>query len=530
MSETLHGGLISLADHGPIGTEDDTATILAACDACAATGQRFLLFPPIQGGVYRAPGFLAAPKVIFVGDGVRLDVPLGLRKHIIPRNAPAPPPPPRQVIPAVHLRRLRAALRDGAANVVLTGDSMAVAMPAGQTPSNSIWVKLIARLTADNPGRAITFHNRAVGGTTWDELDAISRGAPTWYTDRSRPWLDYIRDLAPDLLFIHLTDNDGLRFNPAAMLSVLGKIAAWTPAPDVVLMTNYPFALASQPTRERVIADQNGSDYAAMFMRSYALRHGLGLVDFARRGALVRDGFDPLALPLMNDRAIAPAEPIGPVEVALPFRWPHACYDFGFTFSIVADAAGWAQLGDELRITLGNPEVADNRGNVLRVGLDRPSGRLWYRVDTTARDLGGAADRVGVARTLTDYNAGFGALVFFIKGTQLFLGSSELVIFAGHVERFGGAFHPEVSCAAGAVPKGAFQFLYFNRYPVVMSGRPVAGALYMPALTDHEMFSVRGHPQLPWSGDGVGHATTLAAEMVHEPVLAAQDFCAVDPA
>jgi len=190
--------------------------------------------------------------------------------------------------------------------VVSMGDSISTGGGGGINPApngvsygESMWSVITKKIQNDIPHKDFSFINRGIGGQTWLNANDNTRpsvGIAYWYTE-DKPWLDYVEDLKPDLLFLAFGMNDSNGFNSGAMVSTINKINAWDKVPSIVFITTPVPSLATiypDGTGFGFVGSQfqEGRDQVATYTRSYAEFYDHGYVDINRVMTCVRDGYD----------------------------------------------------------------------------------------------------------------------------------------------------------------------------------------------------------------------------------------------
>ncbi len=234
-------------------------------------------------------------EVFFTKDGGDL---VGLyRRNAVPVGAPSNVRVENGLCAAGMTQFYRAA----APKVVIMGDSISTEGPDALSKSDSMASVIAKKISNQNPDAAISFLNRAIGGQTWINANTVPTGFPAWYTDHSKPWLDYVKDDAPDLLILAFGMNDSNGFNAGALHAVVDKIKAWPKVPSLLFVTNPVPSMAttwSGGTGFYATIFQEGRDWAAGYARSYAKHYGYSVLDINRQLCLIRDGRDYLSVPL----------------------------------------------------------------------------------------------------------------------------------------------------------------------------------------------------------------------------------------
>jgi hypothetical protein len=531
------------------GVTDDSTALNNCVAAATAAGERLIA---VNNPLY-VPGMLVAANAVhFVGSGSLIgNKPY---KYVVPPFAPAPPRVFTQTLTArKHCPTLAVSIKaTGTGVCVLTGDSYSAPTTNGFTSSAVLWSRLRRVVDFANPGAVISWYNRGIGGQTWGNL--APTGMPTstafsWYTDPLRPWLQYIKDLAPDVVFVNFASNDGSQFRLSQLNAVRAEMASWPKPPDLVLVTSNPYSYlytvaGGSPTpADNAKAQYEGQSYCAEFERTYAIAHGLGLIDTWRAVVMARMGVDVADLPLMRDYTVTGGTPTtSRVAINLPFTWPVACGGYGGWFFVPAN--GWAALGNELRFDLGSQTLnTANSGNVFRVGRDTASGNVYWQADVTQTASGAEQTEVFIPkRIIASWPAGTGNFAFqwSCSGPQVIFqgtntgsaGDHWTDSFMGCVPRFGVPnWRPRITAASGAVTAGLYFDRSYDGYACAMTANPHARTLYMPTLTDYEAAGsnastgTTGSPDMsPWGGGGIGHASVLHGITAIESALESCDF------
>ena len=183
--------------------------------------------------------------------------------------------------------------------VVILGDSISIDGPNALSLSDSMFSIITGEICKQNPGTEIEFLNRAIGGQTWMYANSKPTAFPEWYYDREKDWLEIVENDSPDLIILAFGMNDANGFNPGALHSVVKKINAWSKKPSIIFVTN-PLPAISTTLNDNYYKylSQEGRDWVAGYVRSYANFHGYSLLDINRQFCLIRDGRDYLSAPL----------------------------------------------------------------------------------------------------------------------------------------------------------------------------------------------------------------------------------------
>jgi len=377
-------------------------------------------------------------------------------------------------------------------------------------------------IKASFPDKPITVFPFAVGGSTWERWDGpmVAPGGAFpdqrydyWFGhDYSRPLLDPVEAWAPDVVIMQFGMNDGGGFSIAGMRSVLAKIKAWTPRPDIVLATSPPpnssytdganFRLYSSPEA------QAGRDYVAGFMRSAAQVNGYGLLDFHRAFRAARDGYDCADYMLQSDTSFRGTKRV------TPFSLPRSTADFAVRIGIATSPAAKAFAdGNALNIQIGN-----NPGNILSLSLDGSTGGLLAAIDSATghaflpatllapwqqTPAGWVEDPVLLPAT------GMFSFNFTVCGPYVGLEFDGGRTWGARFEKYGGHFAPRFAMRHGNAQTIGFGLAAFG------VARP-----QMPVITDDEAYGV-SDASGPYRGSGVNHLSSHGWHRVVQPVIEA---------
>lgn len=410
---------------------------------------------------------------------------------------------PRTLFPERHMRRFLANPRPV---VVITGDSLSTdAVISLNNRSDSLESLLIKALREAYPEKEITFVNRGVGGQRWFDFNGIPpvefQAQTTWYDNAAKAWLDYIRELQPELAIVNFGMNDGGNWNignfsRSAFFSALNKIRGWPKAPDVIMMSNVkPTTSADHPTYSSVAA-QEGRDAVAGWQRSFAETASagvspIGLIDVNRWFNVLRDGRD------VGECGMVTHE-LG-VSSALPYVPSVSAREYTYRGEFTAIPANfWNPDGIDaspLRIRLSprddNVAFLRDAGGFLRIDAYMDSGVLQFQqVSTVATPAAGANVDLRVV----------------VAGSRLRVVVNDGVVYDGPVLRYGGVFVPHVGYNGGAAgPTGNHSLLI---------GVEQA---FVPGLTDAEIYNSE-------SGNSINHPVGQASARIFAPAIRAQNW------
>lgn len=490
---------ISLADFA-VGYGVETDALNHAMQEAARIGRSLDVT-----GSYSVNGTLIDPittQVPMIGSG---GIAGPYRKFVVPEYR-AQYVPVNTINPSNHLKQL--ATTD-APVVVMIGDSISTEGPNSWCSAHSMWSLLTEKLQKDNPQKAFTFHNRAIGGQTWINLNDNSRPAVgvTWWYTNNQPWLSYVQALAPDVVFLAFGMNDSNGFNSGALLQAINKIKAWTKVPDIILITN------PVPAQTTIYPDgmgfgfrgqtfQDGRDYPAAYARNYANFYGHGLIDINRAMVAMRDCYDVAA---------------GPLQVISTAAVNHlaatsAAYDF--SFSCVCDGALWPE-GKVLSIKAGLESndflfVKKIAGNFVIEGYT--AGLLTYATKTT-----GVPVPAGIFGFEISIIGGVARLIVAPTSSTF---ADKRVIAEFKVMRHGGIFLPVIGWQSD-INNGPFTSItYLSGY---------GKAKYKQTLLDSEIWGpsdITPNTKPVCGGNGINHYSAFGIDYLVRPVIEACNFSA----
>jgi hypothetical protein len=395
--------------------------------------------------------------------------------------------------------------------VVITGDSISTPNPTGTSPVYDGQYEIIQRaIQLQNPNRNITFFNRAVGATTWTTFDGIPSGNfPSWYTNTSKPWIDYIKELQPDLVICAFGMNDRQNFVPSRLRSSITKLIAFNPRPDVVLCTNMVPTAISSDQQFSSQASQIGRDFVAGYMRGYALRNNYGLVDIHRQFRLLRDGQDHRQTNLRYFTVDATRN--------LPYSFPHS--GEGVFIKATFDCSPgnfWTNKAIELQISPAGANLteyvrlSDNAGK-LTISVQEYSGP---QVPTPQFSLNTVID------TPTSPSSEFEILVVdqtlsvYVDGVE-----ACVRVFA----KAGGVFTPVLRRVDITTPSSPVPIS--DTVPTINAYAVGQYAQYQSRLNDYQLWGY-GPPSgfENFGGNKVNHPSSFCTKYVIAPVVYATNF------
>lgn len=511
------------------GVTDDSAAVNLCITAALAAGHRMMEIAES----YNVPTMSQeAGDLIFIGDGELINSPQ--LKVVIPKDAPPPRPPLTTFRASQHCPTGSIAAARGAVTIVLMGDSVSTPQVNGVSYIGNFHGKLREAFERDNPGVVINWYNRGIGGMNWDTLpdNHFGTAAQEWY-DVNQAWLDYVEDLAPDIVIVSCARNGGSGFQMKHIRDALAIMQGWAKVPDII-MTN---SIGETQTEETLANGREGYLYAAGGIRSYALANGYGLIDTETLFSQMNLGFAQENLPLLRDGSIIGNANTGNYAVDMPWTASVPVYGWGGTFRV--DPGRWTTMGNEFSFQIGSAKTVGAKG--CRFWLSRNSGtfEISYRITVSRIAEGGSEDYTFVDWTATGVTcteSQYFAFTFHQQGSRVYLGyltpgnspatpvniaNNAYSMFHGYVPRCGGAYTPTITCTVGAA-SNVLTWIGATAAYASLTQMLHPRALNMPQLTDREFASPDTVP-LPWGGNGP-HQGTLAAELIIERAIQLNDF------
>lgn len=505
--DLINDGEITPSKLGAIGGGvDDTKAIQATVNYALAQGTRDIV---VNNDYIVNLKLQGAANVTFVGSGsIKGDG--AYRVRVTPYNSQGKPGVFCNLDSINHLSVLSAS-KDK--KVSLVGDSISTEIVNSQGWSETFWFRLQKKMTSDI-AENITFYNRSVGGNTWSDANDKANpelNAPDWYADREMSWLSYVEADEPDLIFLAFGMNDKQNFDQHAMRQVVFKIKSWAKVPDIVFVTNMV------PSIETIIGDyhtrteQEGRDYVAGYVRTYALRYGHGLIDINRMNNMVRDGFD-----VRNSAQVRLDKDLPlPSGIMLSTK---PCRDFWMSNVLSGDDSeilAYYQNAEPISFLIG-AHVSD----LLFVRAVGEVGDAVYRY-TLFSGFGAGNQYLDVTTSIAIPTGGHQLIVskqdnqltiaMFVNAT----GSFEEIAVIPNIITHGGEFYPRAGYFG--IPSGPFTLGNFS-YGIHKQNKPT--------LTNDEIWgdhtATTAQTQQPYGGNGINHPTTLGVREVYGPLL---DIC-----
>lgn len=206
-----------------------------------------------------------------------------------------------------NIKQISKAIRNGAAKVVIVGDSISVGL--SQTSYGDSFPGLVADHLRQSIGIAWTFENYSIDGTGVGEyvnpgymgsyVAGPAHNPPNYELwpngdTPTKPWRDFAKDAAPDLMIIafgmNASSDEGA--SAAALNSIIDYIQTWAKVPSIVIVTPM---LSSR-------VNGGGAPYQyvqalADAWRGVASQRNLSLSDANALYRLLLDGVDVLRTP-----------------------------------------------------------------------------------------------------------------------------------------------------------------------------------------------------------------------------------------
>jgi len=413
------------------------------------------------------------------------------------------------VRPLLHMPRFTAA---SSPVVVTSGDSRITSAAANQiAPTECLFSLIKRRLNEDNPGKSISFYDRAIGGTTYSNflqtgttLSAAGLSLPSFFTTVSAVWISYVQSLNPDLIILSWGINDSYSFVASQISSILSTIVGWTKIPDILLCTNVN-ASPNAGTPFNTSVNQIGYQTAAALTRSVALTKGngfsisnlpnIGLIDIGRFFTMVHDGYDPcnqyLTQVLTNITGIT----------SFPYTLPQTAGDFDLEITFPGQASSiWSGGVTRVAIDMG-PNAASTVNELRILNSSGNAEAIYYPGNSTA----GLSSNLGAM--------GSGDLVFRVTAKNEYVAVScdggTPVEF--YVPRMAGQMSPQIRLA-GTIPAGTNMNVNFY-----------ASGTALPSLitcSDAQMYSGIAAQ----GGNSSVHPDSFGVSSVEYAVLEATDF------
>lgn len=378
-------------------------------------------------------------------------------------------------------------------NIVIMGDSISTEGPNALAKADSMYSMIMREIQGQNPTLTINGINRAIGGQTWLNANTKPTGFPAWYTDQSKDWLEYVKADAPDLLILAFGMNDANGFNAGAVHAVVDKIKAWDKVPSIMFVTNPVPAIStrwSNGTGFYATIFQEGRDWAAGYVRSYAKFYGYSVLDINRQFCLIRDGRDYFDIPLEFKKTVNQS-------------YIHDTNIIARDFSLQGEISAWP-AGKVLSVKVGSGDLdivyITNSSGVFKVDAFCSGSQQSYVSVTTSVPI-----TVGQTLEITVQD----------NAITIFSGITQVIGF--NIIRTGGemALVAEWQDAAGQGPFTSVSAYAGNWLQCKYTA------------TDMDIWGTddgTAATQLPGGGNGINHYSSHGLGLIVAPVVRAFDF------
>lgn len=425
------------------------------------------------------------------------------RKQVFPWNAQSGRQIFNDLDPIRHLQRFSSTKTP---NVVLVGSSTGAWSPNSIDTGSTVARILADRITQFNPDKSVKFYNRCIGAQSYDQLDGIPTIFPDWYTDRSKPWLDYVKNLNPDVVFIIMGSGDSGAMSYPRLKSVTDKINAFPKGTDIVYITQPSVNPDPHPNYAAFGTKQalEGRDYAAGLIRSFAQFNKYGFIDANRTGGIVLDGRD--LMDTVSERKVSAFSIING-----EFSSPYNGHDFAFRVEFPGNAAAI----DSYFLNAANPVffrvgagTSDLRGGDIVYIRKNSNGK--FRFELFAKNAG----NYSVVEPDVMFPTGPFSLDIYKTGNTVgvsIANSEDTTFMTFPIIAHGGEFPAQFGCRNGGGPFSVLAYLNI--------GTPKQ---YLPALTSQQAWgekSADATTQLPYGGNGVNHFSSLGTTFIYGPLL-----------
>ncbi|HCG6617818.1 TPA: phage tail protein [Vibrio parahaemolyticus] len=494
-------GLVNLKQFNPKTTTDNTSVVQEAIDYAIANNLRYIQVDddyPVSGDLKNRS------NVIFVGEG---SMPGVYRRDVIRIHEQAGGVYFNDLNPSLHLQKFSEAKLP---KVVIMGDSISTHEPESISRNETFWSVLKEKIKVDNPGADVSFVNRAVPGQTWRHASTVPTRFPTWYTNQSRNWLEYVKDEEPDLLFLAFGMNDSSDFQNTHLHNVVNEIIGWEKVPDLVFVTNMVPSLETEYASELFTtkSQQEGRDYVAGYVRSYAKAKGYGLIDVNRMFNIARDGRDVCLSSFCREYDKEPT-------VNGVFKSKTECRDFSAVIYITGTSEEISEMFAGTHGTMACQVGADHNDVVFIKSNDQNKIVLEFYSGT-----GYLYKRLTLEHgvPINPFSMTFEK---FGNSFWMRIGEGESVSNLAEVHDLithGGVFNPKFGYFEGNYPSGPVDKVTFN-YGVDKK--------YMPTILNDELWGSQANNnyiKMPWGGNGINHPTSLGVSAVYMPVLLLSSF------
>ncbi|MCP1245960.1 hypothetical protein NKW54_08410 [Acetobacter cerevisiae] len=534
---------------GGVSAPSDVAGIIAADAQGAKTGGKILRVAPDVDVLGDASTALAAANHTVILGNKDQRILVAPRRAVHPDHYPSASMFP-STVKARHLTNfltacIEASKTGGTVRIGVMGDSIMSIATCARTPIDLPWELLCDAVRKAWPNVNFETYNCAIGGMTWNSMNSDDTPPNPWnpgYADYTS-WRKYVASLNLDLLLLYSGGNDGRGIDVTAMHDLVQFFEGQSHIPSIIFGVTYQPSLGSSTLDYWDVGIQEGIDFAAQYVRSYALANDYGYLDFGRWHAMCRDGFDPTVISLSR---LAP-NGTTLLDWGTPFNlaanqdydFPDVmsvynvnanyCTDWAVTFSLdplpnVFDfqCSGaqpiWGQPG-------ANPVfVLFNAGDNVVIRIQHPYG------GTTDYDTGVPIPTVAAG-------AAWGLhMGVALKGTRLrmsmwspqsgipdpstlednmWMEKGMITIFDRHIERCGAPYAPHFSFDGQAYKMAIHSLLVADSTKINPDQQR-----YKPIVTDNELYEFTDDH----GGSDAYHLNSEGTRKILGPVIYAQDW------
>lgn len=425
------------------------------------------------------------------------------------------------VIPERHLRRVaESASRGSTVKVMIIGDSLSTPyVGADATMDGSpdcLWGYLKRRIQRLNVNTQFEFINRAIGGRTFSSVNSSQfSSVPTninWYTE-DKPWIDYIVDESPDLVFISFGMNDRENIVIPQFNLMMQTLLSMANVPDIIFCTNMVPSRMSDSDNISSEKSNEGRDFAAGYVRHYAQVADFGLIDVNRHYHLIIDGTD-VENTYMSKVADGAA--------SIPYTAPSTALCSNFTFKLEMASLESGVLndlnienGERLRIQTAPEKGTNNPNSSSYIDIGTRGGFIAVEVNDNV-DVGWNPNKYGTGvggYGYTNYTTTAAApsvgsqcdIYVTVKGANLIVSLNNEIILDVLIRRLGQVFRPKVFFKNASVNPSVNLTLYQGRYAKICH----------PLLTSSEIWEELENN----GGNGLNHPNTKATVLIYGPII-----------
>ncbi|HAI2468372.1 TPA: SGNH/GDSL hydrolase family protein [Escherichia coli] len=369
--------------------------------------------------------------------------------------------------------------------IVLVGDSLSAPYNISTVDRSSIFAAHLKRVLQEKFPSSTLF-NRAIGGMRYYDLGKDTPAITSynsqypWYSDTNRRWIDYIRDINPDVVIISFGMNDGDgwdvgNFPQKTFFKLMAELNDITSMPEIVFCTNILPSSTTSDSEFSSLEAQNGRNAMAGWTRSYAQYVGAGLIDFNRYFNAVRDGIDVVSGNYVRATISK--------DVTLPYEYE----DLSYAYSVSIQFVDIEILSSGIQF-----QLSSYHNNFINL---KYTGSAFETTHYTA-----STGTVGVfMRNIVKLSAPLGlfSVEFKLIGNfvEITLNDNE-ILFSSNIVRFGGLFYPRIGGSGNCK----------------IDMQPMIPVKLKKSMTNEDVYS-------PGSGNNKNHPTAYASSRIYPPVL-----------